>query len=122
MYDDTKKYAIKEEYEYDDTKEYTTKNVEKKIEVMGKKGEKDKNEKVNIKNNITKPVEFNPSKIRGPLVARKTCAMNKRKYATTQKNDEQRKQTYNKRIDENIFKKNQMKKSILLREQKKETW
>ena len=115
VYDDTKEYAIKEEYEYNDTKKYTTKNVERKIEVTGKKGEKDKNEKVNIKNNITKLVEINPSKIRGSLVARKTCEINKRKYATTQKNDEQRKQTDNKGIDENILKKNQMKKSILLR-------
>ena len=41
---------------------------------------------------------------------------------TTQKNDEQGKQTDNKGIDESKLKKNQMKKSILLREQKKETW
>ena len=56
-YNDTKEYSIKEEYEYNntkeeyeynDTKEYTTKNVEKKIEVTEKKGEKYKNEKVNI--------------------------------------------------------------------------
>ena len=93
---------IKEEYQYDDTKDDTTKNVEKQIEVAEKKGDKDKNRKVNENNNITKQIEFNPSKIRGPLVARKTCAINKRKYAT-QKNNEQGKQTDNKGIDENIW-------------------
>ena len=40
-----------------------------------KKGETDKNEKINIKNNITKPVKLNPSKIRGPLVARKKLTL-----------------------------------------------